>query len=441
MIWRIVSKIVNSNIVTGDPSKDLFQNFNSNLHMEGDSMVSLNLTLSLILVFLFSSNYYMLSVTASEYLELIKFPHDYAGLLNGATPLASVISGAFTAYWTSHNYKLPMATTCFSILLANGAYLLALYNTKYYYCLLLGRVLLGIGGTGLISRRYMSEHVSWMNRAKWSAALIIGSGLGMASGPFIAVFTRKMTFTVYGVVFADMMLPAAIYLAVWVIYTLLVIILFREIPDASPDNEIQYVPYNPHSSWLGVLLGAFILLLSNALLEGFLTGAPIMFDSLTQKNNIYYALSALNLLVLPTQLISGCLGSISNRFTIIFGVLLSCVGCGLIYFIDHFKYLMTVSAFIFVGAFIADSMSNALISLKMPSARGKEIMSVGFISMEAAMIGKLIGNLLIYLFTFVKIDLHKIYGAIWSGILVIGLISLVLSYNYIGVHRRNPRDS
>ena len=415
----------------------MFQNFNSNLHMEGDSMVSLNLTLSLILVFLFSSNYYLLSVTASEYLDRVDYENTYAGLLNGITPLASVIWGASTAFSTSHNYKLPMAITCFSILLANGAYLLAVYNLKYYYCLLLGRVLLGIGGTGLISRRYMSEHVSWMNRAKWSVALIVGSGLGMASGPFIAVFTRKMTFTVYGVVFEDMMLPAAIFVAVWVIYTILVIILFRETPEASADNENQYVPFNPHSSWLGVLVGAFILLLSNALLEGFLTGAAIMFDPITQKSKIYYALSALNLLVLPTQLISGCLGSISNRFTIIFGVLLSGVACGLMYFIAQFNYLMTVSAFIFVGAFIADRMSNAIINLKMPSARGKEILSVGFISMQAAMIGKLMGNLLIYLLTLVEMDLYKIYGAVWSGILLIGLICLILSYKFIDINRRN----
>lgn len=78
-----------------------------------------NLILILILVYLFSSNYYMLSITAKDYLEKFDHSFSYVGLLNACTPLSSIIFGIMMRIWTRYGYRFPIGVAAFMVLAGN----------------------------------------------------------------------------------------------------------------------------------------------------------------------------------------------------------------------------------------------------------------------------------------------------------------------------------
>jgi hypothetical protein len=67
-----------------------------------------NLTLLLISGFLWSVNYYILTLQTHDYIDELDYTPLSAGLLIAMTPLGGIISSFYVSYWTNNSFKVPL---------------------------------------------------------------------------------------------------------------------------------------------------------------------------------------------------------------------------------------------------------------------------------------------------------------------------------------------
>ena len=194
---------------------------------------------------MYMSNEYMLTVTASSFLLHIGISLKYVGFLNALSPFTGLIFSTLTGISTKYSYKIPLALSSISIMFGN-AFIAFSVHTKLGILLFIGKMCIGIGGSGLISRKYMAHHVSIANRARWSFALITVSSLGMAFGPLIPLFFNNFNLNFY-IEISALNAPSIVWICLFLLYIIALLCIFtdteiQETPDqGSPNSNFSYV--------------------------------------------------------------------------------------------------------------------------------------------------------------------------------------------------------
>jgi len=88
---------------------------------------------------------------------------------------------AFYSWWTNSSFKAPLTFSVLLLLLGNLLYALA-YPFNSLTCVLLGRLITGLGGIRAINRRYVADCISLHARTAASAYFVTAGALGECEG-------------------------------------------------------------------------------------------------------------------------------------------------------------------------------------------------------------------------------------------------------------------
>lgn len=156
----------------------------------------LDLWMVLIHTFIYIINNYGFSMTAYLYAKSLKLDTSISGVIQGVTPAVAIFWGVCINFWTqSNNYYPPYITILVMLILANLLYYLAetyaeTDSTKGVIILVAARVVMGIGGARLLTRKYIAINVQEWALTKYSALLTGMTAAGMCLGPGLSALVE-----------------------------------------------------------------------------------------------------------------------------------------------------------------------------------------------------------------------------------------------------------
>ena len=401
-----------------------------------------NLVLITFYVLLFSGNHYMLVLTAKDYLRELGVSRVYVGLLNSLTPLSGFFFGIVCAFWTNTSYKRPMIMSILSLIVGNLVFGLALV-VRAHELLFLGRFLLGIGGSGIIPKKYMTENLSMGNRTRWSAGLVMANAMGMASGPFFIVFLQFIDFRVFVLHLNYLSVPPAMWIVTFTGLLVVVVLLFED-----PKHESSLYggsSYPQNFSYLGVGVCAWMLVFSSGLQESFMSATPVTtyFDFDWDLSTTGLVVALLCVASLPAHFLTGSLAfKVSERSFILVSCILTIISTGM--FFDLFTESETVfvlgAILMFLTTDVIEGASNALLSVKIPKKLFRGYGSSGFASNQSVLIGKVLGSLGVTLGSLRHLETAKFYLSIsWCALGVFSLIAVLSCYKGLADKRKKSK--
>lgn len=216
----------------------------------------LDLWLVLMHTFLYVANYYGLASTASGYTKSLQIQDALSGIIQAVTPAAATIAGFIFNYFSKSNkyfniYMFLLPT----LIISNLLYYLAEtvhvnHNSKLggLVFLIIGRMFLGIGGSRLISRKFLAINVQVWAQSKYSAIFVGTSALGMTLGPgFSSILQFIPQGTFIGTQVRQYNVMAGVMFLIWIGLFLIFIFRFQgyDKKKGSKDNlqRIKYEEY------------------------------------------------------------------------------------------------------------------------------------------------------------------------------------------------------
>lgn len=151
-----------------------------------------DLWLVLIHTFLYIMPYYGLALTSSTYATALDLQTTISGILQAATPIAAILGGFLFNYITWSNryrgpYFLSLSLMFIGMVLYYIPYTLRNDNkTLGIILLVIGRMAFGIGGSRLMTRKYLAINVAIWAQSRYSTIFVAISALAMCFGPGIA---------------------------------------------------------------------------------------------------------------------------------------------------------------------------------------------------------------------------------------------------------------
>lgn len=152
----------------------------------------LDLWLVLIHTCLYIMPYYGLALTASTYATALELQSSLSGILQAATPVAAILGGFLFNHITRLNryrgpYFLSLSLMFIGMVLYYIPYTLREDNKALGIVLLvIGRMSFGIGGSRLMTRKYLAINVAIWAQSYYSTIFVAISALAMCFGPGIA---------------------------------------------------------------------------------------------------------------------------------------------------------------------------------------------------------------------------------------------------------------
>lgn len=195
------------------------------------SMVDLYLVL--IHTFLFFTAYYGLALTSYLYSEDLGINKSLSGILQAVTPLAAVMFSFVLNYITLNNrYRYPYFISL--TLLFSGMLLYYLAHTfnenksEGLIILVIGRVLFGMGGARIMTRKFIAINVDVGSQSKYSSILVSISAFGICFGPGLSAVLQFANDTDMGATdLFDANILAFVFIFVFAILFILFIIFFK----------------------------------------------------------------------------------------------------------------------------------------------------------------------------------------------------------------------
>ena len=182
--------------------------------------------------FFYMMNYYIVGPSSVEYANYLGEADAMSGLIIGAMPWAALISAFMYSIWTNHSYRTPLLASGVLLIAGNALYSSA-YRSGSVGMAICGRFLTGLGGPRSMNRRFIADTTPLLYRTAANAAFGTATALGAALGPAIAValdnFDFQFTLPLYGSVYVNGMTGPGYFMSLlWVIYTMLMLLFFRE---------------------------------------------------------------------------------------------------------------------------------------------------------------------------------------------------------------------
>jgi hypothetical protein len=108
-----------------------------------------------------------------------------SGLIIGLAPTAALVSTLVYSMWTNYSFRNPLLLCVSCAIVGNMFYGMALqfHSPSFIF---IGRLLTGLSGPRVISRRYIVDHVAQADRTAASTYFVTAGALGLACGPLIA---------------------------------------------------------------------------------------------------------------------------------------------------------------------------------------------------------------------------------------------------------------
>lgn len=151
-----------------------------------DRATGLGLSLNLVNVFLYMTNYNLIIPTIGPFCERLRVPASTGGLVIGCADFMAILVAVGYSVWSNRTFKRPLLFA--SVVCGVGNLLVTLsYDAGSLPLLLAGRLLTGAGNGRILNRRYIADFVSLEGRTIASIGFVAASAAGMAVGPFIAV--------------------------------------------------------------------------------------------------------------------------------------------------------------------------------------------------------------------------------------------------------------
>jgi len=192
------AKLLADRNLTLDQFLDLSKQYPKLIHSKAEVILKnptynqLDLWMVLLHTFIFIMNNYGLAMTSYLYARSLELDSSISGIIQACTPGGSFFFGFWINYWTKSNrYKIPYITVLTMLFVANLLYFLAETYTeenssKALIMLIVGRVLMGMGGARLMTRKYVAINVQVWALTKYSAILTGITAVGMCFGPGIS---------------------------------------------------------------------------------------------------------------------------------------------------------------------------------------------------------------------------------------------------------------
>ena len=152
----------------------------------------IDLWLVLIHTCLYVMPYYGLALTSSTYATALALPATLSGILQAATPVAAILGGFFFNHITRHNkYRGPYFVSLSLMFIGMILYYIpyAMRNSNQavgIVLLIIGRMSFGIGGSRLMTRKYLAINVEIWAQSTYSTIFVGLSACAMSVGPGIA---------------------------------------------------------------------------------------------------------------------------------------------------------------------------------------------------------------------------------------------------------------
>jgi MFS family permease len=199
-------------------------------HLSLQSKINLLIVLSH--TFVYTMNCYIVQPTNGLYVAELGANKTLSGLIMGLTHLAAIFCTFLYSYWTNFSYKFPLLISCICFILGNFFYAFADYE-KSLLIMGLGRFLIGFASARVVNRRYIIDQVPKQLIMFFSLLYVGLTCLGMAAGPFVALFLLHFFPTEYiffEMRFNNMTNPGWFCLVLWLIFTLFILFAFKD-PD------------------------------------------------------------------------------------------------------------------------------------------------------------------------------------------------------------------
>lgn len=146
-----------------------------------------NVWITFIHTFFYMMNCYIIQPTNALYVTYLGASPMVSGLIMGMTPFAAIFCTFFYSKWTNTCYKQPLLFSCFCFIFGNILYTLADY-IQSLFVMGLGRFFIGLASARVVNRRYLIEKVPHQLILSYSLRYVIFTCMGMAGGPFFAVW-------------------------------------------------------------------------------------------------------------------------------------------------------------------------------------------------------------------------------------------------------------
>jgi len=227
------------------------------------------LLLNLISCYLFMMNTYIIEPSSAYYANALGSSDAMSGIMMGMAPWCALVSAVGYSVWTNTSYKAPILFAGTLMMVGNTLYGVA-YSYESMSMCLVGRAISGLGAPRIINRRYVADATPFHLRTISSAAFALTTALGAASGPGIAIlvdmippFTFTIPFLIYNdsndednenandngqqqqhsgelrlQTFNGMTGPGFVMAVLWFLYSLMIIVTFRE-PNRSGLDELK----------------------------------------------------------------------------------------------------------------------------------------------------------------------------------------------------------
>lgn len=182
--------------------------------------------------FLYILNYYGLGQTSPDYAESLDLQPSLSGILQAATPVAAIFWGFFINVITKTKYRFPYLLCLSMLVIGNLFYYLAETvkenNGAALALLILGRMIFGMGGSRLMTRKYIAINVPSSFQSKHSTYLVGFSALGITLGPGISSMLEfvKPT-TVLGTSLTTFNILAFVFFFIWLFLFIFFIFVFK----------------------------------------------------------------------------------------------------------------------------------------------------------------------------------------------------------------------
>ena len=210
----------------------------------------IGLYLNLFVTFLYLANQYIVAPTSAQYADRLGLGPSMSGLIIGLAPVAALVSAFIYSLWSNSSFKHPLLFSIFFSVLGNLLYALAL-QCQSTSLLFLGRLLTGFGGTRVISRRYIADHVAVEDRLMASSQFVTAGAMGLAFGPLLAALIERSNITLMFrgpihhhllFLYENVNAPGWIMSSLWLISFFAVFFFFEE-----PKVPVSYFSFSPPS--------------------------------------------------------------------------------------------------------------------------------------------------------------------------------------------------
>ncbi|GMH52102.1 hypothetical protein TL16_g01156 [Triparma laevis f. inornata] len=218
---------------------------------------TVNEIMNLASIFLYTTNYYIISPTSNSYAELLKAPDSsFGGALVGASSSSAFFAAFLYSVWMLHgNFKSALSFSAFCPIIGNVLYSYALtiesLQTAY-----IGRLLVGLGSCEVCNRLFITNTSTKSNLTSACARFVAASAVGMSAGPFIASLLdafagRDVEVDVQflgGLVFNHVTGPGWVMAAAWIVQFLMLLFYFKEPKVITKHGDEEYVDDEPPPS-------------------------------------------------------------------------------------------------------------------------------------------------------------------------------------------------